>query len=224
VLPPPTEKRPAAARPAAEAAQAWTPERITRDPDGYLRYADAEVVRQVAEREARIAKIEASRQTVSERAERLRQDIRDAANIQKRLQAASARADEDDGWPISFAGRKLDRAKAASIAEASQRFVQSRTPLAREYEQALAKIDGAEQSLRSDIAELGRLREKLALDQERVRLNRGIAEVTELRKSVDALSGFATSLADTTDNPLEDLAAKTRPMAAEAELESLLGK
>jgi hypothetical protein len=71
---------------------------------------------------------------------------------------------------------------------------------------------------------LSRLREKLALDMERVRLNQGISEVAELRKSVDALSGFATSLADTTDNPLDDLAAKARPLSAEAELESLLGK
>lgn len=217
--------RPPAAKPApAETAQSWTPERITRDPAGYLKFADAEVVRQIAEREARIGRIESSRKTVGERADQLRQDVRDAASVEKRLRAAAARADEDDAWPITFAGRKLERAKAASIVEASRRFVESRTPLARDYEQALAKIDGAEQALRSDIAELGRLREKLALDLERVRLNQGIAEVAELRKNVDALSGFATSLADTTDNPLEDLAAKTRPLAAEAELESLLGK
>ncbi len=225
VLPRPDAKPPASSSKAsADAAQAWTPERITQDPGGYLTFADAEIVRQVAEREGRIGKIEASRKTVGERSERLRQDIRDAANIQKRLQAAVARADDDEAWPITFAGRKLERDKAVSIAAASQRFVQSRTPLAQEYEQALAKIDAAEQALRSDIAELGRLREKLALDMERVRLNQGIAEVAELRKSVEALSGFSTSLADTTDNPLEDLAAKARPLAAEAELESLLGK
>lgn len=225
VLPQPPAKRPAASKPPpAEAAQAWTPERITRDPAGYLTFADGEIVRQITERESRIGKIESSRQTVGAKADRLRQDIRDAANIQKRLQAATARADEDEAWPIPFAGRRLERAKAVSIAEASQRFVQSRTPLAKEYELALGKIDAAEQSLRSEISELGRLREKLALDMERVRLNQGIAEVAELRKSVDALSGFATSLADTTDNPLEDLAAKARPLAAEAELESLLGK
>ena len=225
VLPPPAAKQaaPEKKRP-VEAAQAWTPERITRDPAGYLTYADGEIVRQIAERESRIGKIESSRKTVGEKAERLRQDIRDAANIQKRLQASAARADEDEAWPITFAGRKLERARAVSIAEASQRFVQSRTPLAQEYERALAKIDALEQSLRSDISELGRLREKLALDMERVRLNEGIAEVAELRKSVEALSGFASSLADTTDNPLEDLAAKARPLAAEAELETLLGK
>lgn len=225
VLPQQPAKRPSPNKPPPpETAQAWTPERITRDPAGYLTFADGEIVRQIAERESRIGKIESSRKTVGEKADRLRQDIRDAANIQKRLQAAIARGDEDEAWPITFAGRKLERAKAVSIAEASQRFVQSRTPLSAEYEQALAKIDSAEQSLRSDISELGRLREKLALDMERVRLNQGIAEVAELRKSVDALSGFATSLADTTDNPLEDLAAKARPLAAEAELESLLGK
>jgi hypothetical protein len=224
--PPPKEGRPPARQPpAAEAAEkAWTPERITQDPGGYLTYADAEIVRQISEREMRIGKIEASRQAIDARSEKLRQDLRDAANIQKRLQAAAARADEDDAWPITFAGRKFERAKALSAAEASQRFVQSRTPLANEYEQALAKIDATGQSLRSDISELGRLREKLALDMERVRLNQGIAEVAELRKSVEALSGFATSLADTTDNPLEDLASKSRPLAAEAELETLLGK
>ena len=224
-LPPrPGEHKPAAAKAPAAVSRAWTPERITQNPEGYLTYADAEIVRQIAERNTRIGKIEASRRVIGERAEKLGQDIRDAANIQKRLQAAIARADEDDAWPTTFAGRKFERQEAVSAAGASQRFVQSRTSLASEYEQALAKIDAAGKSLRSDISELGQLREKLALDLERVRLNQGIAEVAELRKSVDALSGFATSLADTTDNPLEDLAAKARPLAAEAELETLLGK
>ena len=224
VWPGPDVKKPEVKKAPAVAAQAWTPERITQDPGGYLTFADAEIVRQSAEREARIGKIEGSRKMIGERSEKLRQDIRDAANIEKRLRTAVARADEDEAWPVTFAGRKLERAKAVAIAEASQRFVQSRTPLASDYEQALVKVDAMEQSLRSDLSELARLREKLALDMERVRLNQGIAEVAELRKSVDALSGFATSLADTTDNPLDDLAAKARPLAAEAELESLLGK
>ena len=212
------------ATPPLDTAQGWTPERISKDPAGYLKFADAEIVRQRNEREARIEKIEASSKMIAERSEKLRQDIRDASNIQKRLQAAITRADEDETWPITFAGRKLERAKAKAIADASQRFVTSRASLASDYEQALLKIDSMEQSMRSDLFELSRLREKLALDMERVRLNQGISEVAELRKSVDALSGFATSLADTTDNPLDDLAAKARPLSAEAELESLLGK
>jgi hypothetical protein len=216
--------QPPKATPPLDTAQAWTPEQISKDPAGYLKFADAEIVRQRSEREARIEKIEASSKMIAERSEKLRQDIRDASNIQKRLQAAITRADEDEAWPITFAGRKLDRAKAVAIADASQRFVKSRASLASDYEQALLKIDSMEQSMRSDLVELSRLREKLALDMERVRLNQGISEVAELRKSVDALSGFATSLADTTDNPLDDLAAKARPLSAEAELESLLGK
>ncbi len=216
--------QPDKAAPSPDTAQGWTPERISKDPAGYLKFADAEIVRQKSEREARIEKIETSSKMIAERSEKLRQDIRDASNIQKRLQAAITRADEDETWPITFAGRKLERAKAKAIADASQRFVTSRASLASDYEQALLKIDSLEQSMRSDLVELSRLREKLALDMERVRLNQGIAEVGELRKSVDALSGFATSLADTTDNPLDDLAAKARPLSAEAELESLLGK
>ena len=224
VLPRPEVQKPEPKKAPAAAAQAWTPESITQNPGGYLTFADAEIVRQIAEREARIGKIDAARAGIGERAERLRQGIRDAANIEKRLRMALERADEDQAWPITFAGRKFERAKAVALLDASQRFVQSRTPLAAEYEQALTKIDSTAQALSSDILELGRLREKLALDMERVRLNQGIAEVAELRKSVDALSGFATSLADTTDNPLEDLAAKARPLAAEADLETLLGK
>ena len=222
--PPHAKPKPVVNKTPAAVAQAWTPERISQDPGGYLTYADAETVRQIAERNARIGKIESSRQVIGDRAEKLMQDIRDAANIQKRLQSAIERADEDDAWPIKFAGRKFERAEAVSAADAAQRFVQSRTSLANAYAQALAKIDATGQALHSDISELGQLRDKLALDMERVRLNQGIAEVAELRKSVDALSGFATSLTDTTENPLEDLAAKARPLAADAAFESLLGK
>ncbi len=207
-----------------DAAASWTPERITKDPGGYLKFADAEIVRQIAERENRIKQIQASHTSVSERADKLKQSIRDAENIQKRMRTAIERGDDEQAWPITFAGQRFERVRAVAILEASQRFVTSRTPLANDYDQALAKIDTAAQSIRSEILELGRLREKLALDMERVRLNQGIAEMTELRKSVDALSGFATSLADTTDNPLDELAEKARPLAAEAELETLLGK
>jgi len=214
VWPLPEAKRPEPQKAPVTTALAWTPERITQNPGGYLTFADAEIVRQIAERETRIGKIDVARGGIGERADKLRQEIRDAANIEKRLRAAVERADEDQTWPTPFAGRRFARDQAVALLDASRRFVQSRTPLAAEYEQALTKIDATAQALRSDILELGRLREKLALDMERVRLNQGIAEVAELRKSVDALSGFATSLADTTDNPLEGLAAKARPLAA----------
>lgn len=215
--------RPPAREPAA-AAPVWTPEAISQNPTGYLAYADAEVVRQISEREARRVKIAESRATVGARADALRQSIRDAANIRKRIATAIGRADDEGAWPIVFAGRRLTRDEATAITVASERFVQTREPLATEYDQALVRIDATDQALRGDIVELGRLREKLALDLERVRLNQGIAEVAELRQNLDALSGFASALAATTDNPLEDLAAQARPPAAEAELEALLGK
>ncbi len=220
----PRSKPPRPVAKPAEPAAAWTPERITQDPGGYLTFADSEIVRQIAEREARIKQIEASSISVGERADKLKQSIADAANIQKRLKVAIERGDDEQSWPIQFAGQRFERSRATAVLDASNRFVTSRTPLADEYDRALAKIGSTADSIRSDILELGRLREKLALDMERVRLNQGIAEMADLRKSVDTLSAFAVSLADTTDNPLEDLTEKARPLAAEAELEALLKK
>jgi hypothetical protein len=67
--------------------------------------------------------------------------------------------------------------------------------------------------LRADLAGLAQMREKLALDLERVRLNQGLAELSELRQTEAKLANFSATLAGLTDDPLAGAPPPTCPMS-----------
>lgn len=186
----------------AEADAAWTPDRIASDPDGYLQYADARISQQVAGREQRLAQLDQRRADIHQKSADLLQRVADAKNIHARLSTALQRAEDEERWPLKFAGRTFSREKAQSVLAALDSFQKAREPLAAAYREALAKIDGAQRTLRADMASLAQMREKLALDLERVRLNKGLAELADLRQTEAKLANFSATLANLTDDPL----------------------
>lgn len=189
-------------KPPADADAAWTPERIAANPDGYLQYADNRIRQQVAGREQRLAQLDQRRAEIEKKSADLLQRVSDAQNIQSRLGAAVQRAEDEDRWPVKFAGRTFTREKAASVITATASYQKEREPLAAAYRDALVKIEGVQRTLRADLAGLAQMREKLALDLERVRLNQGIAELTELRQTEAKLANFSATLSGLTDDPL----------------------
>ena len=186
----------------AERDAAWTPERIAASPDDYLQYADARIRGQVAGREKRLAQLQERRAEIDGKSSELLQRVADARNIHDRLAAAIQRAEDEDHWPIKFAGHTFARDKASAVLAATASYQKEREPLATAYRDALKKIDGAQQALRADLAGLGQMREKLALDLERVRLNKGMAELAELRQTEAKLANFTATLAAQSDDPL----------------------
>lgn len=66
--------------------------------------------------------------------------------------------------------------------------------------QALTRLQIAHSEMYRDIDHLKRLREKLALDLERVRLNQGIEEVGVLRQTEQEIAGFAGALGQMADD------------------------
>lgn len=185
-----------------QADASWTPERIAADPDAYLQYATLRIDQQVSGRETRLTALGKRKAEIRKRADDLILRVEEARNVQNRLGAAIQRAEDEDRWPLKFANRSFTRDRAMSVREATAQFVKEREPLAEDYRAALSRLDGAERALRADLDTLARMREKLALDLERVRLNQGLAELAELRQTEAQLAGFSATLAGMTDDPL----------------------
>jgi DNA repair exonuclease SbcCD ATPase subunit len=186
---------------ASETDANWPPERIASDPDGYLQYADRRISEQVAGRERRLSQLGARRAEIEKKSTDLIQRVADAKNIQERLAAAIQRAEDEDRWPMKFAGKTFSHDKASSVLAAVTAYQKDREPLAAAYGEALKKIAATERALRNDLAGLGQMREKLALDLERVRLNQGMAELADLRQTEAKLANFSAALAGLSEDP-----------------------
>jgi hypothetical protein len=190
---------------AGPAVEAWPPERIAGDPDGYLQYADRRMQQQVAVREQSLRKLDARREEIDRKSTELLQRVEEARNLHRRLAAAVQRADDEDRWPMVFAGKPFTREKANALLVAIGDFEKQREPLATAYRDALQRVAQNQRALRGDIVDLGQMREQLSLDLERVRLNKGMSELAELRKTEAKLANLGTTLVGLDDDPLAGL-------------------
>lgn len=186
--------------PVARPPEAWTPERIAADPAGYLQYAGERVGSQIEGRRRKLAQLTAQRGEVEARAQALATKVSDAQNIAKRLRTAMQRADDENNWPVKMAGRTFDAPKAEAVIKSLEQFVADRQQLVQAYGDAMNRIGSTEATLQSDVGNLERMREKIGLDQERVRLNQGLAELGELHKTETELATFSKTLADMSED------------------------
>jgi len=70
--------------------------------------------------------------------------------------------------------------------------------------------------------DLARLRERIALDIERIRLNQGIAELGELRKAETELASFSKMLGAMDENVLDTATVAAREEPVRIDVEKLL--
>jgi hypothetical protein len=97
--------------------------------------------------------------------------------------------------------------------------------MAKAYEQALAKLGGAERALQADVEQLRRLREKLALDLERIRITQGVEELAALRQTESAISGFSKALTDMAEeSSITSAALSQGDLPAPVDVDSFLKK
>lgn len=202
--------RKATAPPKPVAKTSWTAEEIARDPQGYLKWSDQRVAEQIADREKKLADLSRRREELDARRKLLADNLEDVRNIRRRLQEAISRAEDEDRWPLTFAGHSLTREKAQAILEHTSRYIEDRQPLNRTYEDLFARMDRAAETLRGDIRELGRLREKMAIDLETVRLTQDMQKVEELRKAETQLASMSKAVAGTM-NEIDSIAPPREP-------------
>lgn len=191
----------------------WTSEEIAQDPVGYLQSQDGQVEQQIEERNTRLQELQSRRVQIQEKQGRLAEDIKAIQNVHDRLETAVRKADEEDRWPARMGGRAFDREKATAILQSCRQYIQDRQPLAQTYEETLAKLTQMESQMSKQVADLGRLRERISLDIERIRVNQGIAELGELRKAETELASFSKMLGTLDESAMdaESVAARQEP-------------
>lgn len=202
---------------------AWSPERIAGDPQGYLRHTDQQIGRQLEAARGRQDALAAKHAEVGRRAGSLVQQLDDARNVQARLQAAMRRADDEDRWPARFAGRSFTREQAGAVLANLDRFIGQQGPLADAYADAMRRIEGAQAAAARDIERLTALREKVALDLERVRLNQNLAEMAQWRQTEAELAAMSASLASLDSASLDSLAPLPSATQQVISVDALLG-
>jgi DNA repair exonuclease SbcCD ATPase subunit len=178
----------------------WTPEKIAANPTGYLQYATRKVDSQIQGRKSKLAQLGQQKTDIESRAGSLNGKVTDAENIIKRMKTAMQRADDENNWPVKMAGRTFDQAKCDAVIKSLEQFVADRQSLVTAYADAMNRINGAVNTMTADIENLTRMREKIGLDLERVRLNQNIAEIGDLNKTETELAAFAKTLADMSDD------------------------
>lgn len=183
----------------APAEKVWSAEEIAKDPSGYMQWAERRISTQVADRQTRLQQISARLLDVKARQEKFLTQITDVENIHKRMADAVQRADDEDRWPAVVAGRSFDQAKAKAVIEQSQKWLNERRGLAQAYDQAVTRLTQGQQTLDKDVEALYALKEKLALDLERVRLTQGMEELGQVRQREEEIAGFAKALTQMTD-------------------------
>jgi hypothetical protein len=177
----------------------WSEDEMATDPEGYLKWADAQLASQIRQREERLAGLSAKRRTIDERRNKFVSDYEAIENLDKRLGTATRRADDEDRWPVTVAGKQFSREQADALLSETRQFLAERRSLASAYDEAVAKIEAADRTLRDDVSRLTALRDKVSIDLESVKINRGNPEIDKLRKTeaeIEHYSKVLTSFAD----------------------------
>lgn len=217
---------PTVSEPVPDAAEpektAWTAEQIAADPEGYMQWADARVQAQLDDRQRRLAALADRIAQIERRQNEFMQKLRDVENVHDRFTTAVRRAEDEDRWPIRIAGQSFDQARARAIIDQAQRYLTDHQPLAEAYANALAKLHLAHSEQYRDIEQLQRLRQKLALDLERVRLNQGIEELNRLRQTEQEIAGFAGALGQMADDAATLALPAEAPGTATVDLDKLM--
>jgi len=210
-------------KPPAPAVQVWSSEAIARNPEGYLLYASDQIDRQLNDRRLQLEQVAVRKVGIQQRTDAFAEPLREVENVKARLEIAWRKADDEQRWPLRLGGRVLDKETARSLIASAKQYLEERGPLLKAYQQVLARLDARDATLRQDVERLSRLKEKNALNLERVRLSKGIAEIEELKKTETELASFSDVLVDMTEDPL--VAVPTpRPAGQQVTIESLIGR
>jgi DNA repair exonuclease SbcCD ATPase subunit len=188
--------------PAKPVDKEWTVEEISKDPQGYMRWADGKIQTQLADRRERLKALTSRLADVRVRQKNLTDSIEEIENLHNRMKTAVQRADDEDRWPVKIGGQAFTIPQANAIIQQTRKYVDDRQSLTKAYLQAVARLEDGERMLRKDMEDLSALRDKLALDLERVRLNQGMEELQRLRNTESEIAGYSKALSQAADDSL----------------------
>lgn len=180
-----------------EKGEAWSPERIAKDPDGYCVYARellASQLKSIREREAEA--VEKQAELVARKAD-FDSNLDDVSNLLKRARRAYEKASDESQWPAKFSGRSFAESDLKKLIVSTARYVEARSRLKDQYSASLKKLDDRVAKLRQSVDQLKDQEERLGLEHERLKLAKDDIDDKDL-------SQLAFDIAGTMENLLQE--------------------
>ena len=184
---------------------AWTHEEITQHPEEYLGFAAQQVLGQIDRVQTNIETLRLRRRELEEKSAELITKVDEAQVVSKRLGTAIRRAEDEERWPLVFAGKTFTREGAKALQVSVAEFLKLREPRANAYRDALLRLASHERALEQDLVALQTTREQISIDLEYIQINRGLDRNNELRQTADKITSISKRLTTLDGMTLDDL-------------------
>ena len=184
---------------------AWTHEEITQHPEEYLGFAAQHVHGQLGRVQADIETLRLRRRELEEKSAELMTKVDEAQVVAKRLGTAVRRAEDEERWPLVFAGKTFTREGAKALQGSVADFLKLREPRAAAYRDALQRLASRQRALEQDVAALQATREQIAIDLDYIQINRGLDRNNELRSTADKIVSISKRLTTLDGMSIDDL-------------------
>ena len=184
-------------RPAPEPAlqkDQWPPERIAKDPVGYCAFAGEQLDSQLRSLGDRRGELVAKRESLKSQKESFDENIAEITNLFGRAKKAYGKAEDEDRWPVKFAGQSFSREKLKSLLVTTTRYVDARKPLAQQYGSTLQKIEDQLRRIDTQVERMRQQQEKLSLDLERIKISKQGDALGDLNQTAFDIAAITENL------------------------------
>ena len=216
------KKAPPPASPPAKEKN-WTAEAIAADPEGYLVYQDSQIDRNITDRKTRLDRLTVRRQEIGRKRDAMAENLHDIQNVQNRMEQAIRKSEDEDRVPVQMGGRTFTREEAQEVVQRCKQYLDDRASLSEQYDLAITRLKQVESKTRNQVDALGRLKEQLGLDLDKVRLNKNLAELGDLHKTEVELAALGKQLGDM-DEDILSAAAMAQKELPKVDAEKMLNK
>jgi len=174
----------------------WTPERISKDPEGYCKHAEGLLASQLrTAEEKKAAAIEKLKDVTAQRDD-FEANMEDVSNLLKRSRKAYEKANDEARWPAKFSGRAYSESELKKLIVSSDRYVEARRPLKKQYVATLSKLEKQVDVVDQYIEKLRDQQDRLSLDIDRIALAREGEALTELNQTAFDIAAITENLAN----------------------------
>lgn len=177
----------------------WSPERISKDPEGYCVYAKGLLADQLKTAEEKRAGAIEKRTGVAAQRDGFEANLEDVSNLLKRSRKAYEKATDEGRWPAKFSGRSYTEQEIKKLIVSTARYVEARKPLKEQYAATLRKLDKQVEEVNQYIEKLRDQQDRLSLDLDRIKLAKEGDALTELNKTAYDIAAITENLVN--DDP-----------------------
>lgn len=178
-------------------SEEWSPERISKDPEGYCVYAKGLLADQLKTAEEKRSGAIEKRTGVAAQRDGFEANLEDVTNLLKRSRRAYEKATDEGRWPAKFSGRSYNEQELKKLIVSTARYVEARKPLKDQYAATLRKLDKQVDEVNQYIEKLRDQQDRLSLDLDRIKLAKEGDALADLNKT-------AFDIAAITENLLKD--------------------